>query len=111
MTSNQCISIAQYRVKAGGEEKFKDVLRRHTTTLQSLGLITERPVEVFLGAEQKVEGPYFVEIFEWVDPQASRLAHTHPQVTALWEAMGELCESRGGRPMFEFPSLAPIDLS
>jgi hypothetical protein len=111
VTTDQRIAIAQYRVKAGGEEKFTDVLRRHSATLRSLGLISERPVEAFVGAERDVEGPLFVEIFEWADARAARLAHTHPQVTALWETIGELCESRGGRPMFEFPSVAPLDLS
>ena len=111
MATDQRIAIAQYRVKAGGEERFKDVLRRHTATLRSLGLITERPVEAYLGSERSLDGPYFVEIFEWADAEAVGLAHTHPQVTALWEAIGGLCESRGGRPMFEFPSVAPLDLS
>jgi hypothetical protein len=111
VTTDQRIAIAQYRVKAGGEEKFTDGLRLHSATLQSLGLISERPVEAFVGSERNVEGPFFVEIFEWADARAAGLAHTHPRVTALWESIGELCESRGGRPRFEFPSVAPLDLS
>lgn len=105
------ISIAQYRVKPGAEGEFKDVLRRHTATLRALELITERPVEVFLGQEKGVDGPLFVEIFEWTDARGSERAHTHPQITQLWEAMGGLCEARGGRPMFEFPNVRPVDLS
>lgn len=111
MSTDQHIAIAQYRVKIGGEEKFKDVLRQHQATLHSLGLITERPAEVFLGAERKIDGPLFVEIFEWASADAASLAHTHPQVSALWETIGELCEARGGRPMFEFLGVAPLDLS
>jgi hypothetical protein len=75
-----------------------------------LGLITDRPVEVFQGEERKIQGPLFVEIFEWVSADGSAQAHTHPLVTPLWETMGELCESRGGRPMFEFPRLRPLAL-
>lgn len=104
-------SIAQYRVKAGSEEQFKDILKRHTATLRSLGLITDRPVQAFVGGEKGIEGPLFVEIFEWAGPRGSQVAHTHPQVSELWEAMGGLCESRGGRPMFEFPNVRPLELN
>ena len=111
MTTDTRIAIAQYRVKAGAEDDFKDVLRRHTSTLRSLGLITDRPVQFYVGAEKGLDGPLFVEIFEWADATSAGLAHTHPQVTELWEAIGELCESRGGRHMFESPNVAPLDLS
>ncbi len=105
------VSIAQYRVKPGAEEQFKDVLRRHATALRDLELVTDRPFQVYLGAEKNVEGPLFVEIFEWADPLGSSQAHTHPRITELWEAMGGLCELRGDRPMFEFPNVRPVDLS
>jgi hypothetical protein len=108
--TNSVIAIAQYRVKPGAEDQFTDVLRRHTTTLRSLGLITDRPVEVFVGAEKQIEGPLFVEIFEWTGADGAAQAHTHPQISQMWETMGELCESRGGRPMFEFPSVRPLAL-
>jgi quinol monooxygenase YgiN len=104
------ISFAQYRVKPDAEEQFKDALRRHTATLRDLELITDRPVEVFAGSEKNVEGPLFVEIFEWADARSVELAHTHPDVSTVWESMGELCESRGGRPMFEFSNLRPVDV-
>jgi len=104
------IAIAHYRVRPGAEEQFTDILRRHTSTLRSLGLITDRPVEAYVGAEKQLDGPLFVEIFEWVSADGSAQAHTHPQVTGLWEAMAQLCESRGGRPMFEFPHVRPLVL-
>ena len=104
------ISIAQYRVKAGAEQEFTEILRRHTRTLRALELITDRPVEVFTGTEKNIDGPLFVEIFEWVDPEGSAKAHNHPDVSAVWESMGELCESRGGRPMFEFPNVRQLVL-
>jgi hypothetical protein len=104
------VAIAQYRVKAGAEEQFTDVLRRHQAALQELGLITDRPIEVFLGSEKQIDGPLFVEIFEWVSADGSAQAHIHPAVTKVWESMGELCESRGGRPMFEFPNVRPLAL-
>lgn len=109
--TDSAIAIAHYRVKPGHEEQFKDVLRRHTSTLRSLELITDRPVEIFQGTEKNIDGPLFVEIFEWASPDGSAIAHTHPQVSEMWEKMGVLCEARGGRPMFEFPNVRPLDLS
>lgn len=109
--SSPVISIAHYRVKPGAEEQFKDILRRHTAVLRELELATDRPFEVFLGSEKDVEGPLFVEIFEWADSLGSSRAHTHPKVSELWESMGELCESRGDHPMFEFQSVHSLDLS
>lgn len=105
------ISIAQYRVKAGAEAQFTDILRRHSATLRELELVTDCPFQVFLGSEKGVDGPLFVEIFEWADPMGSARAHIHPQVSELWESMGDVCESRGDRPMFEFVSAHPLELS
>ncbi len=109
--SSPVISIALYRVKPGAEEQFKDVLRRHTVVLKELELATDCPFEVFLGSDKNVEGPLFVEIFEWADPLGSSRAHTHPQVSEIWESMGELCQARGGHPMFEFKSGHAVDIS
>jgi hypothetical protein len=109
--ADSVITIAQYRVKAGAEERFKDILRRHTSTLRSLELITDRPTETLVGEEKGIDGPFFVEIFEWADPSAIGVAHTHPEISGLWESISEVCESRGGRPMFEFPDLRPLDLT
>ncbi len=52
-----------------------------------------------------------IEVFEWVDPEAAARAHTHPEVSEVWEAMGPLCEERGGRPRFEFPNLHEVSVS
>lgn len=105
------IAIAHYRVKPGSEKPFEDILRRHTATLRELELVTERPVEVYVGSERGVEGPLYVEIFEWASVEGSRMAHSHPRVSEMWESMATLCEERGGRPMFEFPNVRPVDLS
>jgi hypothetical protein len=104
-------TIAHYRVKAGEEERFTDVLRQHTATLRSLELITDRPIETYVGTEKGIDGPLFVEIYEWVDGRAVAEAHLHPQVSAAWERIGAACEERGGRPMFEFPNVRPLELT
>ena len=103
--SEPITSIAHYRVRPGCEDEFLAIVERHTTTLRELGLLTDRATEVYLGTERGVDGPLVIEVFDWVDEDASRRAHTHPAVSAVWESMGPLCEERGGRPSFEFPNL------
>jgi quinol monooxygenase YgiN len=103
--STPVTSLAHYRVKPGCEEQFLEIIDRHTATLRELELVTDRETEVYLGAERGVEGPFIIEVFDWVDEDAAARAHTHPHVSAVWESMGPLCEERGGRPMFEFPTL------
>jgi hypothetical protein len=104
------ISLAQYRVTPGTEAEFTELLRKHQQVLRSLELITDRPVQAFVGEERGIDGPYFVEVFEWAGQASIDVAHTHPQISSQWEAMGALCGERGGRPMFEFHSLKPLDL-
>ena len=100
--------IAQYRVRPGVEAEFLKVVEGHWAALRELELVTDRPVEVYLGAEKGIDGPLVVEIFEWVDADASSLAHTHPRISGTWERMGPLCEERGGRPRFEFPTVRRV---
>jgi len=106
--SGPLTSFAHYRVKPGYEDELLDVVERHNAVLRELDLVTDREVEVYIGAEKGIEGPLVIEVFEWVDEDASARAHTHPAISTLWESMGPLCESRGGRPMFEFPTLRRV---
>ena len=101
-------SFAQYRVKPGCEEEFLALLDQHAVLLRELELRTDRDVEVYVGRERGVEGPFVVELFDWVDGDAAGRAHTHPRVSGAWESMGPLCEERGGRPMFEFTNLQRV---
>lgn len=102
-------TIAQYRVRAGAEEEFSDILRQHRATLRALELITDRPAEAYVGTERGIDGPLFVEVIEWADARGVAVAHQHPQVSAIWERIGQSCEERGGRPMFEFPNVRPLE--
>lgn len=103
--SDPITSIARYRVKPGCESEFLEIVDRHWTTLREVELVTDREPEVYVGTEKRPEGPLIVEIFDWVDEDASRRAHTHPLVSRIWEAMGPLCEEREGQPAFEFAGL------
>jgi hypothetical protein len=102
------VSVAHYRVKEGREEEFLAVVDGHWPTLKGLELVTDRQPEVLIGAEKDVPGPFVIEIFEWVNQDASARAHQHPAISGVWEAMGPLCESRGGRPPFEFPTFRSV---
>jgi hypothetical protein len=102
-------AICLYRVSAGREDAFADLLKRHWPTLSALGLVTDRRPLHYRGVERE-GGTLFVEIFEWRSEDASGVAHQHPEVMAIWEPMDALTESRGGRPNMEFPHVQPIQI-
>jgi hypothetical protein len=101
--------ICVYRVVSGREAAFTDLLKRHWPTLRSLDLVTDEPPRHYKGNEQG-GGPLFVEIFDWKDEAAARVAHEHPDVMAIWEPMDKLTERRDGRPNMEFPHVAPLSV-
>lgn len=101
--------ICLYRVKKGAERKFTRLLGRHWPLLRRLGLVTARKPKHFRGAERDGK-PLFVEIFDWRDGAAAEQAHEHPEVMAVWEPMGTLCEARDGRPAMEFPHVQPLEV-
>ena len=107
--SDPVTSVARYQVKADRVDEFLDLIDGHWTMLRELELVTDRDVEVFVGPERDTGEPVVIEIFEWVDDDASGRAHTHPRVSGVWEAMGPLCEEREGREPFEFLNLTRVD--
>ena len=98
--------LATYRVQPGGDGPFVDLLRRHWTTLHSLGVVTDEPATVLRSPEEPTT---FVEIFTWADEGFAR-AREHPDVLAIWEPMEQLCEDRDGRPAMEFPHFEVVPL-
>ncbi len=101
-------AFAHYRVTPGHLDEYLAILDAHWPLLRGLELVTDRQQEVYVGEEKGLEGPYVIEIFDWADEEASARAHQHPSVSAMWEQMGEHCESRGGKPPFEFPNLRRV---
>jgi hypothetical protein len=81
--------------------------------MHAAGLATDNPSRCYLGQEPKDAGggPVFYELFEWSDPEGPRRAHELPEVMAVWEPMGALCEARGGRPPMEFPHVEPLAMT
>ena len=72
--------------------------------------MTDAQPTVYVGAEHD-GGPIVFEIFTWVDGRAAHTAHETPDVMRVWEAIGELCEERDGRPKFLFPHVQPVELA
>lgn len=98
--------ICRYRLKPGKEGEMERLLERHWTTLHAAGLTTEEPPRIYRsrpsskpGGEAGGEGggTTYVEIFDWRSADAPERAHHLPEVMAIWEPMGALCES------MEFP--------
>jgi hypothetical protein len=98
--------ICTYRVRADAEEPFVALLRRHWRTLHDLEFVTDEKPQAFRSAEG---GVTYVEIFTWV-AGGFGVAHEHPDVLAIWEAMDPLLEERGGQPKWEFPHFEPVSL-
>lgn len=99
--------ICHYRVRPGKEQDFLALLERPWPTLRELDAVTEEPSAVYRGADEQGRC-FFVEIFHWKSAAAFERAHTHPDVTAIWEPMDQLCEPRDGRPNIEFPHVERV---
>ena len=94
---------ATYRVKAGSEGAFEALLEKHWPTLSRLSLVvSEEKAQCFRQRDKEGRSTY-VEIFTWKEEDSPGVAHNHPEVSALWEPMGALCEDRDGRDSMEFP--------
>jgi hypothetical protein len=102
-------SLCIYRVKPGSETAFKKLLAKHWPTLRRVGLAADKPSKIYQGSEGD-EQPIFVELLNWKDENGAERAHELPDVMAVWEPMGKLCEERAGRPSMEFPLVEPIEV-
>ena len=96
-----------YQVKTGSEAAFKTLLEKHWPTLSRLELVTDQRSVVYRGRNDDGT-PFFVEFIEWRDQTAPDTAHQLADVAAVWEAMGPLCEARGGKPAMEFPPVERV---
>lgn len=105
------IVICTYRVRVGEEAAFEALLSRHVPMLREIGLATDYTVSHFKSLDEDKDGGYvYREIFEWTDKKAVEDAHHSPEVMAIWEPMGQLCEERGGMPAMQFPHFEELKL-
>jgi hypothetical protein len=102
-------SLCTYRVKSGSEDAFRTLLARHWPTLHRLGLAADTPSTIYQGTESDGR-PLFVEVLTWKEDDGPDTAHEIPDVMAVWEPMGALCEDREGRPAMDFPHVREIEI-
>lgn len=87
------------------------LLTAHYPALKKAGLVTDDAPLVYRGLPSgKPGGDHgaereLIEIFAWKSEEAPALAHQSPDVMAVWEPMGAICEA------MEFPSFAPLELA
>jgi hypothetical protein len=81
------VVFALYRPHAGKDVELKRLIAQHLPMLRRLELATERPA-ILVRAK---DGTY-IEVFEWRSEEAAKLAHEHPEVARVWEAMGQIAE-------------------
>jgi len=86
--------IVAYRPKPGKEHELLALTRDHVPELRRLGLATDRTPLAMRSKDGLI-----VEVFEWQDG-AIESAHTHPDVLAMWERYGAVCDYV---PLHELP--------
>jgi hypothetical protein len=104
------LNICTYKVKPGKESEMEKLLAVHWPALHAAGLVSEQKARVFRGLRsEKPDGRHgaervYVEIMEWKDHKAPELAHHMPEVMAVWEPMGAICEE------MDFPAFEELEL-
>ena len=92
MTDSAPIAIlCRYRVKAGKEQEFQQILSGHWKVLHDAGLSTDEPARLHRGTDQG-GNIAFVEQFSWKNEASAGMAHQTAAVMKVWEPMGDLCE-------------------
>ena len=109
-TQGKKVNICRYKVKEGKEDEMVELLAKHHPALRKAGLATaDRPL-VYRGLPSHKEGGehgaerVFIEIFSWSSDKGPELAHQSPEVMAVWEPMGAICEE------MDFPSFSELEL-
>lgn len=102
--------ICRYKVKAGKEEEMIQLLEKHWPTLHAAGLTTNDKPVIYRSIpsgnpdrDHDAQGT-FIEIFSWKNGRSAGIAHETPEVMAVWEPMGAICEE------MEFPHVERLDI-
>jgi len=100
--------IAAYKPKPGFEAALLALTIEHVPYLRALGLVTDRPPLAMRAKDGTI-----LEVFEWRDEGTAR-AHGMPEIHALWEKYGAVCEYVPLRNLAEagdlFAMFEPLDL-
>ena len=103
------MAFATYKAKEGMHDTLMELVKCHIPTLRENGLITDKTSYTAISADGTV-----IEVFEWVNNDAVRTAHSHPAISAIWDKMIEVADfipmkdlPEAGRP---FPGFAMMEL-
>ena len=103
------IVFAMYRPHPGKDAELIRIVETHVPTLRRLELATDRPALLV-----KAKNGTYIEIFEWSTAEAAGLAHQHPEVAKVWEAMGKISDFSTLADLEEskenFPHFEPITM-
>jgi hypothetical protein len=81
------IVFALYRPHPGKDAELRLLIAQHLPVLRRLELVTERPAILV-----RAKNGTYVEVFEWRNEESATLAHEHPEVARVWEAMAEIAD-------------------
>jgi hypothetical protein len=107
-TQTPLLNICRYKVKPGKEAEMERLLARHWPALHEAGLVTDEPARIYRGLssgkpdDRHGAAGTYVEIMIWKDRSGPGLAHQTPEVMAVWEPMGAICEE------MDFPAFEPF---
>lgn len=102
--------ICRYQVKPGQEARMLELLGKHWPTLHAAGLTTDDAPVIYRSVPSGKPGEgqdapcIIVEIFTWKTGASAGVAHQTPEVMAVWEPMGALCDD------MDFPHFERIHL-
>ena len=81
-----------YNVKPEKADEFRRVLAKHQPAMQKAGLVGPEPVQYWTGHAHRGNKQCFVELMYWKDETSASRAHESPDVMAVWEPLGKLCQ-------------------
>ena len=108
-TKRRNVNICQYHVKKGHEAEMEALLAKHWPARRKAGLASEDPPLIFRGLpsgkpdDRHGATGVYIEIFSWAQENGAQVAHQTPEVMAVWEPMGAICDA------MDFPLFEPFD--
>ena len=84
---NGVIVVVAYRPKPGKEQELLELVRKRVPTLRKQGLVTDRVPAIMRSRDGTI-----VEVSEWKSREAIDAAHKNPNVLAMWEKFGAVCD-------------------
>ena len=102
-------SLCIYRVKSGRKPLFEECWQSTGPRCAEWGCGSRRAAYDLPGDGQAGRTA-FCRTSDLEGRRRPNIAHEIPDVMAVWEPMGTLCEPRDGRPPMEFPHVERIQI-